>query len=133
MIIGGTGATHATQVDFCPYCGTELSTQMRFGYRKPSHYREKRAVANAPYYEYRRRFAKSGKPAEPMTQTRYYRTLADLHEIEFLLEGDAGVHQSELFAAKQAIYRDLYLPDLRPERGRLVIAQEPLPDFGTLA
>lgn len=119
------------QVDVCPFCGEELSTALRHGYVKPDTLRKERAAINAPYYEYRRRYNKAGRSNHPLDYDGWKITKGALTEVERLLIGHAGKHQEYLFTEKQRFCRQLVLPDIRPDRGRIEIVREELPEYGS--
>lgn len=118
-----------TVVDFCPFCGIELSTALRFGYKKPEIARQARLAEREGYFEYRRRWNRRPYDDAPLRESEWRRLVDELEEIETLLVGDAGSYQAELFQRKQYIYRQLILPDIRPDKGRIEVAKEPLPEF----
>jgi len=119
------------QVDFCPFCGEQVSTSLRYGYKKPDLRRKESVGSRKDYFEYRRRFTKSERPGGLLSDARYREFEAELAEINTLLPYALPEIASSLFQRKQVLNFWLCYPDTRERPGRLEVMKEPVPESDT--
>lgn len=122
------GVPAFVQVDFCPFCGEQVSTSLRYGYKKPDRRREESITSHTDYFAYRQRYNKTVRQRSftdgPLSENCWREFEAELAEINLLLPYARAEFASSLFQRKQILNFWLCYPDLRERVGRLEVAKE---------
>lgn len=96
MHIQGAYSYQTIQVDYCPWCGAQLTP---FTLARSMKFRRELA----DYREYRKRWVKQGTPAAPMNFKEWQHAANDFDEIDFLLRHARPQFTDGLMRQKQRL------------------------------
>ena len=102
VVIPHAYGASAVQVDFCPWCGEQLTNDTTLS-------RTRQAEEVDAYGEYRKRWIKQGTAGPPMGLEDFNIAMADWSELEFLLPHAKPEHTDGLFRRKQMLRDKLAL------------------------
>lgn len=101
----------AVQVDFCPWCGAQLSNHRVFVADRGKKRQAPTEPVQADYLAYRRRLVQSGTPVKPMSEEQWKVAVQEWNEINMLLPMAKPEHATGLFNRKQVLKTRLFLSE----------------------